>query len=86
MIYLLQETPEKPDQTRSNFEPPVAEEIVISNLKSSLTDKNVQNYIACFVDTIFANRSFTFSASSEALSALSSFFTRLGIERRKTIL
>lgn len=75
--------PEKPDQTRSNFEPPVAEEIVISNLISSLTDKNVQNYIACFVDTIFANRSFTFSASSEATLLYQVFLQGWGLNEEK---
>ncbi|MBK7629713.1 MAG: hypothetical protein IPJ23_03170 [Ignavibacteriales bacterium] len=59
---------ENPDQTRSNFQPAVEPSIVIENLKNSFFDKNVQNYISCFVDTIFAERSFNFSASSEALS------------------
>ena len=59
---------EEPDQTRSNFQPPVEPAIVIENLKNSLADKNVQNYIACFVDTIFADQNFNFSASSEATS------------------
>jgi hypothetical protein len=59
---------EEPDQTRSNFQPPVEPAIVIENLKNSLSDKNVQNYIACFVDTIFADQNFNFSASSEATS------------------
>jgi hypothetical protein len=59
---------ESPDQTRSNFQPPVEPAIVIENLKNSLADKNVQNYIACFVDTIFSDQAYNFSASSEALS------------------
>jgi len=64
---------EDPDQSRSNFQPPVEPAVVIENLKNSLFDKNVQNYISCFVDTLFADRSFNFSASSEAL-ALYTFF------------
>jgi hypothetical protein len=59
---------EEPDQTRSNWQPPVEPAIVIENLKNSLLDKNVQNYIACFVDTIFAHQNYYFSASSEATS------------------
>ncbi|HEX9253681.1 MAG TPA: hypothetical protein VF870_15655 [Ignavibacteriaceae bacterium] len=59
---------ETPDQTRSNWQPPVEPAIVIENLKNSLSDKNVQNYIACFVDTIFAHQNYNFSASSEATS------------------
>jgi hypothetical protein len=59
---------EKPDQIKSNWRTPVEARDVIENLKNSLADKNVQNYLACFVDTLFASKSFSFSASSEALS------------------
>lgn len=74
---------QKPDQSRSNFEPPVQAEIVISNLISSLSDKNVQNYIACFVDTIFAYKSFTFSASSEAFLLYQVFLQGWGLNEEK---
>lgn len=56
---------QKPDQARSNFQPPVQPNIVIENLVNSLKDKNAQNYISCFVDSLFAKKKFTFSASSE---------------------
>ena len=74
---------ENPDQTRSNFQPPVEPAIVIENLKNSLSDKNVQNYISCFVDTIFADQSYNFSASSEALTRFDVFLQwGLNEERR----
>ncbi|AFH49794.1 Hypothetical protein IALB_2089 [Ignavibacterium album JCM 16511] len=60
--------PEKPDENRANFQPPKEPSIVIENLKNSFNDKNTQNYIACFVDTLFVNKSFTFIPSSEAVS------------------
>jgi hypothetical protein len=74
---------ELPDQTRSNFLPPVEPAIVIENLKSSLSDKNVQNYIACFVDTLFAEKSFSFSASSEAISLYQIFLQGWGLNEEK---
>lgn len=74
---------ESPDQTRSNFQPPVEPAIVIENLKNSLTDKNVQNYIACFVDTIFADQSYNFSASSEALSLYQIFIQGWGLNEER---
>lgn len=61
--------PEKPDQGRSNFQPPTEPRIVIENLKNSFNDKNVQNYIACLVDTLFVTKKFKFLPSSEAASS-----------------
>jgi hypothetical protein len=74
---------ESPDQSRSNFQPPVQPEVVISNLKNSLSDKNVQNYIACFVDTIFADKQFSFSASSEAIALYQIFLQGWGLNEEK---
>jgi hypothetical protein len=62
-------TGEIPDEGRSKFQPAVSREILIENLINSLSDKNVQNYISCFVDSFFASRSYVFSPSSEALSS-----------------
>ncbi len=74
---------ENPDQTRSKFQPPVEPAIVIENLKSSLSDKNVQNYIACFVDTIFADQTYNFSASSEAISLYQIFVQGWGLNEER---
>ena len=60
--------PQKPDENRANFQPPKEPSIVIENLKNSFNDKNTQNYISCFVDTLFVNKSFVFLPSSEAAS------------------
>lgn len=60
--------PENPDENRANFQPPKQPSIVIENLKNSFNDKNTQNYILCFVDTLFVNKQFIFLPSSEAAS------------------
>jgi len=77
---------ERPDQSRSNFQPPVEPAIVIENLKNSLSDKNIENYIACFVDTIFSQRNFNFSASSEAISLYQIFLQNWGLNEEKRYL
>lgn len=61
--------PENPDENRANFLPPKEPAVVIENLKNSFNDKNTQNYIACFVDTLFVDKAFIFLPSSEAVSA-----------------
>lgn len=59
---------EVPNQNRSNYETPFSAKKVIENLSNSLYDKNVQNYLSCFVDTLYSDKEYYFSASSEALS------------------
>jgi hypothetical protein len=59
---------ELPDQGRSNFQIATEPEKVISNLKNSFADKNVQNYIACLIDSSFSSRKFSFQPTSEAVS------------------
>jgi hypothetical protein len=59
---------ETPDQPRSNFEQAIEPEIVLSNLVYSLQDRNVSNYIACFSDSSYSGKSFTFSPSAGAAS------------------
>lgn len=56
--------PEPPTQPRSNFQVAATPEILISNLKNSLSDKDVENYLACFTDSSFSSKQFFFSASS----------------------
>lgn len=59
---------EPPDQSRSNFRQAIEPEIVIENMVNAFTDKNVQNYLSCFVDSSFIQRKFVFSPSGEVLS------------------
>lgn len=78
-------TPEEPNKKKSSFVPPTSASIVISNFINSITEKNVENYIACLSDTSQGDRqSFLFHASSEAMSAYSSTFVSWNLfsERR----
>lgn len=77
---------ESPDQARSNYQTPVQASVVIENLKNSLSDKNVQNYIACFVDSLYSPQNFLFSASSEATAVYQIFLQGWGLyEEQKYI-
>ncbi len=74
---------EPPDQSKSNFIPPVEATDVILNIKNSFSDKNVQNYIRCFVDTLFAEKGFSFSASIEAISLYQIFSQGWGLNEER---
>ncbi|MEN8193407.1 MAG: hypothetical protein ABFS12_11365 [Bacteroidota bacterium] len=60
--------PEKPDSARSNYLPATTYDILFSNLKNSLQEKVLENYMACFVDQSFIGVPFVFYASSDAIA------------------
>jgi hypothetical protein len=74
---------EIPDQARSNYQTPVQASIVIDNLKNSLSDKNIQNYMRAFVDSVFSSKKFIFSASSEATSIYQIFLQGWGVSEEQ---
>ena len=53
---------EQPVDPRSNFIPPTAPEIVIVNFITAIAEKNLNNYMACFVDTTYSTRKFSYTA------------------------
>ena len=72
-----------PDQARSNNQPAVQPTIVIVNLINSLIDKNVQDYMSCFVDSLFSSQKFTFSASGEVASNYPIFLQGWGLSEEQ---
>lgn len=59
---------ETPVDPRSNFIPPTSPQYVIVNLQSAILEKNINNYLLCFVDTNFSTKKFTFLAEVSAIS------------------
>lgn len=65
-IFVTRE-PETPDTGASSFVPPTSPEIVVFNLQNSILEKNAENYIACFTDSVpYLKKSFVFIPASEA--------------------
>ncbi|MCX7797375.1 MAG: hypothetical protein N2249_01985 [Melioribacter sp.] len=61
-------TPEEPDTPSSNFIAATSPEILFRNFKSSIEEKIIENYLACFVDTSYLKRKFVFIPASGAVS------------------
>lgn len=59
-------TVEPPEDPRSNFTPPTSYDIVIQNLQFAIAEKNLNNYMSCFVDTGFSSTPFKFTADVES--------------------
>jgi hypothetical protein len=49
-----------PSQPRSTFTQPTSPDIVISNLNFAIVEKNIDNYMRCFVDSAFSLRRFRY--------------------------
>jgi hypothetical protein len=60
-------TVEPPEDPRSNFTPPTSYDIVLQNLQFAIAEKNLNNYMSCFVDTGFSSTPFKFNADIESL-------------------
>ena len=54
-----------------SFRQPTDPSIVISNLQNAVSEKNVANYVSCFVDPITSNRELTFIPSSDGAGLVS---------------
>lgn len=51
---------EPPTEIRSTFIQPTSPDLVLTNLNYAVTEKNLDNYMRCFVDTNFSLRRFRF--------------------------
>jgi len=57
--------PANPSLPSFSFKQPTDPSIVISNLQNAVFEKNVANYMSCFIDPVTAGRAYTFNPSSD---------------------
>lgn len=73
---------ENPVDPRSNFVPPTSPDLVITNFQSAIIERNINNYISCFVDSNFSTRRFLYTADAASQSQYQIFrFWNLNNER-----
>ncbi|MFZ1320515.1 MAG: hypothetical protein WAT71_03080 [Ignavibacteria bacterium] len=53
-------TVEPPTEVRSTFTQPTSPDIVLANLNFAITEKNLDNYMRCLVDSNFSTKRFKF--------------------------
>ncbi|HMQ70112.1 MAG TPA: hypothetical protein PKA90_13930 [Ignavibacteria bacterium] len=51
---------EPPSESRSTFIQPTSPDLVLTNLIFSISEKNLDNYMRCFVDSNFSNKRFRY--------------------------
>ncbi|MDD5362702.1 MAG: hypothetical protein PHN88_11255 [Ignavibacteria bacterium] len=51
---------EAPTSSRTTFVPPTSPDLVMVNLQFSIIEKDINNYMACFVDTSYSAKRYTY--------------------------
>ncbi len=74
--------PEEPTKGNSSYIPPTTYSIVIQNMKQSITEKNVDNYISCFVNDP-TMPSYIFDPSAEILASYADIFSNWDVAEEK---
>ncbi len=88
--------PEAPDTRRTSYLPATTPDILFINLKNSLKEKVLENYMASFVDNSFLSLPFIYLPSSESvasfpalatwnLSAEQQYFNNLIVNTKKDV-
>lgn len=73
---------EPPSEARSTFTQPTSPAIVLDNLIFAVIEKNLDNYMRCFVDTNFSSRRYTYFPDAVSQSSYPVFANwTLGSER-----
>lgn len=67
-LFITRDAESPDDQGKSNFQLATEPKIVIANLINSFHDKNVQNYISCFIDSSYSEKGFLFQPSGEVVT------------------
>lgn len=75
--------PENPVQSRNTWIPATTVDILIDNLKSSLSEKSTENYLKCFVDSTLTGKSFSFIPATESYATYSSLFSNWKLQNER---
>jgi hypothetical protein len=61
---------EAPVTSRTTFVPPTSPDLVMVNLQFSVIEKDINNYMACFVDTSYSTKRYTYVPDVDSISNL----------------
>lgn len=66
---------EMPTESRSTFIQPTSPDLVLTNLIFSISEKNLDNYMRCFVDSNFSNKRYRYFADAVSQTSYPVFQT-----------
>lgn len=76
--------PKKPTTGSSTFIPPTSFDLVLTNLQNAITERNTENYLRCFVDTLSSNRSFQFIPTASAAGRYATVFSAWSLQSERS--
>lgn len=76
--------PEDPRQGGSTYQPPTSPDLVLTNLKNAIAERNTENYIRSLVDTLSSSRRFEFLPTSSASGRYPSIFANWSTASERT--
>jgi hypothetical protein len=78
--------PEIPDTGKSNYLPPTEPSIVIQNFEYSIKEKNLENYLKCFVNSNSDTKKiYAFYPTPDAVSSFGSLFENWTVENERRV-
>ena len=78
--------PESPEDPRSEWIPPLSADQVFINLQSSISDRNVENYIRCLVDASFSDRTYHFEPDPEVAANYAEIFRSWDLSKEEAVI
>lgn len=76
--------PEPPSSGSSTYTPPTSPDLVLTNLRNAVLEKNTENYLRCLVDTLNSSRAFAFFPASAAAARYPSAFQSWSLQSEKS--
>ncbi len=76
-------TPEEPIQSKNIWIPATTVDILLENLKNSLSDKSTENYLRCLIDPGLTGRNFNFIPATESYTSYPEIFNNWSLQNER---
>jgi hypothetical protein len=76
--------PEPPQGGGSTFVPPTSPDLVLTNMAHAISEKNVVNYMRCFVDTLNSSNSYSFVPTAAASAQYAATFSSWTLQSERS--
>jgi hypothetical protein len=79
-------TPEDPVNTRSDWIPAYTPEQVVTNFLNAITERNVENYAACFIDSSYSEKIYRFVPDPNVAADHGDIFNSWSLDKEEEVI